>query len=58
MSTLALAHTLSYSMGIYGQGHFLGAKWPEHETDLSFPCNAKFQNKWSYTPVPQYAFIM
>jgi hypothetical protein len=35
-SALALAHPLSSSMGTAVQGHFVGAKWPEHEIDLSF----------------------
>jgi len=52
MLALALAHPLSYSMGTGVQGHFVGAKWPEYENDLLFPSNAKFKNKWSYTPLP------
>jgi len=39
-SASALAHPLSYSMVTGVQGHFVGAKWPEHEIDLSFPSNA------------------
>ena len=58
MSTLALAHPLSYSMGTGVQGHFVGADWPEHEIGLSFSSNAKFKNKWSYTLLPLYAFIV
>ena len=56
ISTLALAHPLSYWIGTGDHGHFVGAKWPQYETDFSFPSNAKFQNKWSYTPPPLYAF--
>jgi len=55
MSALALAHPLSCSMGTGVQGHFVVAKWPEYENDLLFPSNAKFKNKWSYTPLPLYA---
>jgi hypothetical protein len=40
------------------QGHFVGAKWPEHKIDLSFPSNTKFKDKWSYTLLPPYAFIV
>jgi hypothetical protein len=58
MSALSLEHPLSYSMGAGVQGHFVGAKWPEHEIGLSFPSNAKFKNKWSYTPLPLYAFVV
>jgi hypothetical protein len=58
MSTLALAHLFSSWMGTGDQGHFMGAKWPEHEIDLSFPPNAKLKNKWSYTPQLLYAFIV
>jgi hypothetical protein len=58
MSTLALAHPLSYSMATGFQGHFVGAEWPEHETDLAYPSHAKVRNKWSYTPFPLYAFIV
>jgi hypothetical protein len=58
MSTWALAHPLSYSMGTGVQGHFVRARWPEHFTDLSFPSNAQFKNKWSYTPLPLYAFMV
>ena len=38
----SVAHQLFYSMGTGVQGHFMGAKWPEHESDLLFPSNAKF----------------
>jgi len=55
---LALAHPLSYSMGTGVQGHFVGAKWPEHGIGLSFPSIAKVRNKWSYTPLPLYAFTV
>jgi hypothetical protein len=54
-STLALAHPLSCSIGTGVQGHFMRAYWPEHEIDLSLPCN---KNKWSYTPLPIFAFIV
>jgi len=57
-SILSLAHPLSFSMGTGVQGHFMGANWPEHEIDLSFLSNAKFKNKWSYTPLPVFAFIL
>jgi hypothetical protein len=40
------------------QGHFLGVKGPEREIHLSFPSNAKVKNKWSYTPLTLYAFIL
>jgi len=58
MSTLALAHPLSYSMATEVQGHFEGAKWPEHFSDLWFPSNATFKNKWSHTSLPLYAFTV
>jgi len=58
MSTLAFVHLLSYSMGTGVQGHFVVAKWPEHFTDLWFPSNATFKNKWSHTPLPLYAFTV
>ena len=57
-NTGSVAHPLSYSMGTGVQGHFVGTKWPELDTDLSFPSNAKFKNKWSYTPLPLYDLIV
>jgi hypothetical protein len=55
---MALAHPLSYSMGTGVQVHFVGINQPEHEFDLLFPSNAKFKNKWNYTSLPPYAFVV
>ena len=53
-----VAHPLFPSMATGVQGHFPGVKLPECEIELSFPSNAKFKNKWSYTPLTLYAFIV
>jgi hypothetical protein len=45
-------------MAVGVQGHFPGVKRPEREIDLSFPSMAKGKNKWSYTPLTLYAFIV
>jgi hypothetical protein len=55
---MAIAHPLSYSMGTGVQVHFVEIKRPEHENDLSFPSNAKFKNKWTYTSLPPYPFVV
>jgi len=49
------AHPASYPMGT---GAFsLRIKRPGHEADYSPPSSARSKNTWSYTSLPQYAFI-
>jgi hypothetical protein len=33
-------------------------KWPETETDNSFPYSAEFRNAWSSTSTPPYVFMV
>ena len=54
----SVAHPLSHSMANGIQGHLLAVKRPGREIDLTFPSNAKVKNKWSYTPLTLYAFIL
>jgi len=54
----SVAHPLSHSMGTGVQGRFPGVKRPEHEIVHSTLSDAKFKNKWTYTPLPPYAFIV
>jgi hypothetical protein len=35
----------------------LGVKWPGCEADHSLPPSIEVKNSWSYTPLPQYAFM-
>jgi hypothetical protein len=39
-------------------GDTLGVKRPKHEADHSPPPNAEVKNAWSYSSIPQYAFIV
>jgi hypothetical protein len=54
----SIAHPLSNSMGTGIQGHFLEVKHPECEIVHSAVSSAKFKNKWTYNPLPLYAFIV
>jgi hypothetical protein len=36
---------------------YLGVKRPVREADYSPPSSAEVKNAWSYTPLPQYAFM-
>jgi hypothetical protein len=50
------AHPASYTMGI--KGSFPGSKWPGRDADHSPPFSAEVKNAWSYTSIPQYAFMV
>jgi hypothetical protein len=50
------AHPASYPVGT--RGSFLGVKRPGREADHSHPSSAEVKNAWSYTSVPQYAFMV
>jgi hypothetical protein len=54
-SRLALGPTNLLSDGY--QGHFLAVKRPGCEADRSPISSAEVKNAWSYTPIPQYAFM-
>ena len=58
VNTGSVAQPLSNSMGTGVQGHFPRLKRPELEIVHSTASNAKFKNKWTYTPLPPYAFIV
>ena len=53
-----VAYPLSHSMGTGFRGHYLGVKRVERVIVHSAVSNAKFKNKWNYTPLPPYAFTV
>jgi hypothetical protein len=49
------SHPVSYPMGI--RDFSLGVKRPGREANHSPPPSAEVKNTWSYTSIPQYAFV-
>jgi hypothetical protein len=49
-------HSASYP--VCTRGYFLEVKWTGREADDSPLSSAEIKNAWSYTSIPQYAFIV